>query len=734
MSASVPAHAKPLQLVLLLGGEGMRFSNEGYLRPKVLVRLHGKPMVYWTLKTLDVKEHDSVLILYHKRLDDWQFAPLVKHYFPKMNLTFVPLQFSTRGATESALVASHHIKERDLPLVFLDGDNIHTNNILSTLREFYYPNDGKDRRTSCHALFYQNVKDPSPVFSFVKLKDSDDVPNAHPISAIVEKKVISHSICIGVYSFNSTVDFQQYACKVLDEAYAVKGEYYMSCVFGSMLNNQVPVYGLEATEFVSVGTPLQVNQYLMSVLDPNQAPRSFSCEPPTSVKGLRVCFDLDNTLVSYPEVAGDYTTVKPIEATIELAKELSAGGAIIIIHTARRMKTHSNNVGKVVMDQGRITLDTIEKYGIPCDELVFGKPLADMYIDDCAVNPYVHLLEETGMPDKQKFTQSISHAVNTKEQSYIAVPARSHHRVEFLKDRVRKIGHTTSMKAQAYYYEHIPQALKIYFPEVLSTDEQNDTMTMEMQRINGPPMSYCYVNGTLTVGQLKETLESLREFHAYKVQGEPYDIDNTMLYSNWGPKLQSRWTSRRNDTYVNFRNAELVVPRLIHWLLQYQKGEYGIKSAIIHGDAVFTNAIIKADRPRIAWVDMRGMLGNKCTLGGDANYDWSKVLQSLLGYDFVLLGLPNQAQTAYAHLLEFYRTTYVSWHGETLWAWLWILCAQSMVSILPLHEDQPKESQQFYRMGVRWLIQAEEMLAKQGIVYSGPGQQVITYEEIFGSE
>jgi hypothetical protein len=205
-----------------------------------------------------------------------------------------------------------------------------------------------------------------------------------------------------------------------------------------------------------------------------------------------------------------------------------------------------------------------------------------------------------------------------------------------------------------------------------------------------------------------------------------------MLYSNWAPKLQSRWSTRRNDTYTNFRNASLVVPRLIHWLLQYQKGEYGIKSSVIHGDAVFTNAIIKADRPRIAWVDMRGMLGNKNTLAGDANYDWSKVLQSLLGYDFVLLGLENKAQTNFAHLLEFYRNTYVSWHGETLWAWLWILCAQSMVSILPLHEDQPKESQQFYRMGVKWLIQAEEMLAKQGIVYNGPGKLVITYEEIFG--
>jgi hypothetical protein len=51
------------------------------------------------------------------------------------------------------------------------------------------------------------------------------------------------------------------------------------------------------------------------------------------------------------------------------------------------------------------------------------------------------------------------------------------------------------MRAQKYYFENIPNVLKIYFPELLNTDEKDDLMTMEMQRINGPPLSYCYVNG-----------------------------------------------------------------------------------------------------------------------------------------------------------------------------------------------------------------------------------------------
>lgn len=57
---------KPLEVVLLLGGEGARFASEGYLRPKVLVNLHGRPMIYWVLKLLDIHPEDHITIAYHK--------------------------------------------------------------------------------------------------------------------------------------------------------------------------------------------------------------------------------------------------------------------------------------------------------------------------------------------------------------------------------------------------------------------------------------------------------------------------------------------------------------------------------------------------------------------------------------------------------------------------------------------------------------------------------------------
>ena len=46
------------------------------------------------------------------------------------------------------------------------------------------------------------------------------------------------------------------------------------------------------------------------------------------------------------------------------------------------MQTQGHNVGKVLKNVGKITLDWLEENGIQYDEIFFGKPNADITIDD----------------------------------------------------------------------------------------------------------------------------------------------------------------------------------------------------------------------------------------------------------------------------------------------------------------------------------------------------------------
>jgi capsule biosynthesis phosphatase len=77
-----------------------------------------------------------------------------------------------------------------------------------------------------------------------------------------------------------------------------------------------------------------------------------------------------------------YADVMPLPGAVEKVQGLKAAGHYIILLTARHMKTCSGNLGLVVARQGPTLFKWLEKHGIPYDEVWFGKPHADVYIDD----------------------------------------------------------------------------------------------------------------------------------------------------------------------------------------------------------------------------------------------------------------------------------------------------------------------------------------------------------------
>jgi capsule biosynthesis phosphatase len=75
----------------------------------------------------------------------------------------------------------------------------------------------------------------------------------------------------------------------------------------------------------------------------------------------------------------------PVPGAVEKIRELKDAGHRIIIYTARHMKTTGGNVGAAVARKGLVTLEWLERHGIPYDEIHFGKPHAHLYIDDNAL-------------------------------------------------------------------------------------------------------------------------------------------------------------------------------------------------------------------------------------------------------------------------------------------------------------------------------------------------------------
>ena len=100
---------------------------------------------------------------------------------------------------------------------------------------------------------------------------------------------------------------------------------------------------------------------------------------------MRICIDLDGVICQLRRAGEQYADLQPVPGAVEKLRSLRTAGHYVIICTARHMKTCGGNVGQVVARQGAVTLNWLARHGIECDEIHFGKPQADVYLDDNAV-------------------------------------------------------------------------------------------------------------------------------------------------------------------------------------------------------------------------------------------------------------------------------------------------------------------------------------------------------------
>jgi capsule biosynthesis phosphatase len=561
-----------------MNGLGNRFRDEGYIMPKPLINVLGKPMLFWLLDGLNLNEVDEIIIPYTSVLDGFDFQNQLKDRYRDANFKFLPLSYPTRGAAETVQVALDNLDDSSLarPIMLLDCDTFYGEDIVAAYL----------KSTSPHLIFYFEDKQERPIYSYISITDG-------MVKDIAEKKKISDYANCGVYCFGSGSVLKEYCGIVLNLNLEQNGELYISSVYKAMIGHE-EIAAARVQDFHCVGTPTQLKTF---------------CEENKRSASKRFCFDLDGTLVTKPKVEGDYSTCDPIERNIRFLRHLKATGHHIIVFTARRMRTHGGNVPAVIKDIGEITLDQLRKFNIPYDEIQFGKPYAHFYIDDLAVDAKLSLEKQTGY-----YNSSIG--------------SRSFNSVEILKTMVIKSGH---IDGERYYYQRLQEDPKLlpvsrYFPAILeSTDEK-----IIIERLSGLNFSYLYTNGGLTEQHLDQLMDALFEIHGLSCTDLTWRDAHKELIN----KVISRYATYN---YSRFHNAKDTYHKIIAGLQSIKRMDAA--ATVIHGDPVFTNVIVTPEN-KIKLFDMRGKVGDRLTVGGDPWYDIAKVYQSILGYDFILNNMP----------------------------------------------------------------------------------------------
>lgn len=99
---------------------------------------------------------------------------------------------------------------------------------------------------------------------------------------------------------------------------------------------------------------------------------------------MRIVFDLDDTISIHKN--RDYKNAAPIEATVRKIRKLKEDGCEIIIYSARGQNSCKGDL-QLIEKRNRPQIEEwLRRHDVPCDELVFGKPLADLYVDDKGIS------------------------------------------------------------------------------------------------------------------------------------------------------------------------------------------------------------------------------------------------------------------------------------------------------------------------------------------------------------
>jgi capsule biosynthesis phosphatase len=624
-------------LIIPLGGLGTRFKTMNYLLPKPLVNVLGKPIINYLLDNINTTKIDYVIIPYNNELNKYNFEDRLRKTYPEIKFIFYQLDRNTDGAAETLLYSLNKLNIDEGSILSVDGDNFYLSDIITA-----WNNENK--------VFTFEDNGNEAIYSYSKIDDKNN------IIEIQEKNKISRYANTGAYGFSDIKKMKQYCKYIIENNIRMKNEYYISTVINEMIKKNInfKIEIIRNNNYICLGTPLHARIFC------NNYPKYNSYNNNEMIKKQRFCFDLDGTLVTFPKIKNDYRSVEGINKNIEFVRYLKKMGHTIIIQTARNMMTQNGNIGKVLANVGKITFETLEKLNIPYDEIYFGKPQADFYIDDLGISAYEDLEKETGYYRNN-------------------IDPREFNNINLSSIELYKKSSINSLEGEINYYKMINNELveiKDMFPIMFNYDEKNYKY-FNIEKIDGIPISKLYLKNELSITQLDNIINSILRIHNIKIKDE----NNINIYGLYVKKIEERY---KKYNYSKYKESDKIYNEIKEKLKEYEELELG-KKGIIHGDPVFTNILIN-QFGKIKFIDMRGKIENEITVLGDKIYDWAKLYQSLKGYDEILEDIIINNTYKNTLINHFEKRFMEEYKEEKYLKYLKIITKSLLFSLIPLHD------------------------------------------------
>ena len=324
-----------------------------------MIKINNITLLEWSLRSLPIFSSDTIIIITQQKhnIKERLYQKISDLYcFNKIH--WIELDGLTRGQLDTAYSSKPYVTPKGGIAIFNCDTYFQSRTLFNAMND-----PDIDGVIPCYQA-------DGTCWSFCK-----EINGA--ITEVREKERISEWASVGLYFFKDSNLFFETADKALSIS-PDASEYYVAPLYQEYINKGYNIILDKVSFFKPMGSPDQIEKFwninIKNLIQVNQRPV--------------LVVDLDNT-ITINNSLDSYSDKRPNIPLIAKLKEFKLAGWDIIIYTSRRMETCENDESKVLANIGQITLEWLNKYGVPYDGIKFGKPYArnGFYVDDKAITP-----------------------------------------------------------------------------------------------------------------------------------------------------------------------------------------------------------------------------------------------------------------------------------------------------------------------------------------------------------
>lgn len=234
---------KKLNILIPMAGRGSRFADKGYVFPKPLVEIKGKPMIQLVIENLNI-DANYIFIVQKEHVEKYNIKQMLEILKP--GCAVIELDEVTEGAAVTTLLAKEFI-DNDSPLLLANSDQYIEWDSSEIMYNFLNSDiDGG-------ILTFDSTH---PKWSYAKVDESNFV------TQVAEKNPISNNATVGIYFWKKGSDYVKYAEEMIHKDIRVNGEFYVCPVFNEAINDAKKIKIKNIDEMWGIGTPEDLDNFL----------------------------------------------------------------------------------------------------------------------------------------------------------------------------------------------------------------------------------------------------------------------------------------------------------------------------------------------------------------------------------------------------------------------------------------------------------------------------------------